>query len=86
VDLVICFKEESPRWSYKKIRDQVGCLGYNICKSSVKNILIEHGYDPEPDLTVRAIWHEFIKRHWDANPVPAKHPRRTLIHVSGEGG
>jgi putative transposase len=65
VDLVIRFKEENPRWGYKKIRDQVVHLGYTICKSSVKNILIEHGYDPEPDLTVRSTWHEFIQSHWD---------------------
>ena len=36
-----------------------------MSKSSVKNILIENGYDPEPDLTVRSTWHEFIKSHWD---------------------
>jgi putative transposase len=65
VDLVIRFKQENPRWGYKKIRDQIVYLGYNICKSSVKNILIEHGYDPEPDLTVRSTWHEFIRSHWD---------------------
>jgi hypothetical protein len=65
VDLIIRFKQENPRWGYKKIRDQIVYLGYNICKSSVKNILIEHGYDPEPDLTVRSTWHEFIKSHWD---------------------
>jgi len=64
-DLVIRFKEENPRWGYKKIRDQFVYLGYNICKSSVKNVLIEHGYDPEPDLTVRSTWYEFIKSHWD---------------------
>lgn len=40
-------------------------LGYKISKTSVKNILIENGYDPEPDLTVRSTWHEFIKSHWD---------------------
>ncbi|MHC4431783.1 MAG: integrase core domain-containing protein [Planctomycetota bacterium] len=65
VDLVIRFKQENPRWGYKKIRDQVVYLGYTICKSSVKNILIEHGYDPEPDLTIRSTWHEFIKSHWE---------------------
>jgi len=65
VDLIIRFKQENPRWGYKKIRDQVVYLGYDICKSSVKNILIENGYDPEPDLTVRSTWHEFIKSHWD---------------------
>jgi len=65
VDLVIRFKEENPRWGYQKIRDQAVYLGYTISKSSVKNILIENGYDPEPDLTVRSTWHEFIKSHWD---------------------
>lgn len=65
VGLVIRFKEENPRWGYKKIRDQVVYLGYEISKSSVKNILIENGYDPEPDLTVRSTWHEFIRSHWD---------------------
>jgi len=65
VNLVIRFKQENPRWGYKKIRDQVVYLGHKISKSSVKNILIENGYDPEPDLTVRSTWHEFIKSHWD---------------------
>ena len=65
VDLVIRFKKENPRWGYKKIRDQIVYLGYKISKSSVKNVLIENGYDPEPDLTVRSTWHEFIESHWD---------------------
>jgi len=65
VNLLVQFKKENPRWGYKKIRDQIVYLGYEISKSSVKNILIENGYDPEPDLTVRSTWHEFIKSHWD---------------------
>ena len=43
VNLVIRFKEENPRWGYKKIRDQIVYLGYKISKSSVKNVLIENG-------------------------------------------
>lgn len=65
VNLVIRFKQENPRWGYKKIRDQIVYLGYAISKSSVKNILIDNGYDPEPDLTMRSTWHEFIRSHWD---------------------
>ena len=65
VTLVIRFKEDNPRWGYQKIRDQIVYLGYKISKSTVKNILIENGYDPEPDLTVKTTWHEFIKSHWD---------------------
>ena len=65
VALVIKFKEENPRWGFQKITDQIEYLGYKISKTSVKNILIENGYDPEPDLTVRSTWHEFLKSHWD---------------------
>jgi hypothetical protein len=65
VNLVIKFKKENPRWGYQKITDQIEYLGFEISKTSVKNILIENGYDPEPDLTVRSTWHEFLKSHWD---------------------
>jgi transposase InsO family protein len=65
VDLVIRFKEDNPRWGYRKITDQVVYLGYAISKSTVKTILIENGYDPEPDLTMRSTWHEFLRSHWE---------------------
>ena len=65
VDLVIMFKEENPRWGYQKITDQIIYLGYQISKSTVKNILLENGYDPEPDLTIKTTWHEFIRSHWE---------------------
>lgn len=65
VSLVIKFKKENPRWGYEKITNQIEYLGFEISKTSVKNILIENGYDPEPDLTVRSNWHEFLKSHWD---------------------
>jgi hypothetical protein len=65
IDLVIKFKKENLRWGYQKITDQIEYLGYKISKTSVKNILIENGYDPEPDLTVRSTWHEFLSSHWD---------------------
>ena len=65
INLVIKFKKENPRWGYQKITDQIEYLGFKISKTSVKNILIENGYDPEPDLTVRSGWHEFLKSHWD---------------------
>jgi len=65
IDLVIRFKKENPRWGYQKITDQIVYLGYEISKSTVKNILIENGLDPEPELTVRSTWHEFIRSHWE---------------------
>jgi hypothetical protein len=46
VALVICFKKENPRWDYQKITDQIVYLGFEISKSTVKNILVENGFDP----------------------------------------
>ena len=65
IHLVARFKEENPRWGYQKVTAQIVYLGYTISKSTVKNILIENGFDPESDLTVKTTWHEFIKSHWD---------------------
>jgi putative transposase len=40
-------------------------LGYKIGETTVKNILLENGFDPEPDLTRKTTWKEFIKSHWE---------------------
>jgi transposase InsO family protein len=63
IHLVIRFKKQHRRWGYQKITDQIVYLGYHISKSAVKNILFENGFDPEPDLTTKSTWHEFIKSH-----------------------
>jgi hypothetical protein len=65
IQLVIKFKKENLRWGYQKITDQVVYLGYEISPSTVKNILIENGFNPEPDLTVKTTWWEFLKSHWE---------------------
>jgi len=62
---VIRFKKENPHWGYTRIRDYIVHLGYKIGETTVKNILLEHGYDPEPDLTRKTTWKEFIQSHWN---------------------
>ena len=64
-DLVIRFKEENPHWGYTRIRDYLAYLGHKIGETTVKNILLESGYDPEPDLIRKTTWKEFIKSHWN---------------------
>ena len=65
IDLVIRFKKENPHWGYTRIRDYIVYLGYKIGETTVRNILVENGYDPEPDLTRKTTWKEFIKSHWN---------------------
>ncbi len=62
---MIQFKEENPRWGYTRIRDYLVYLGHKIGETTVKNILIENGLDPEPDLTRKTTWKEFLKSHWN---------------------
>jgi putative transposase len=64
-ELVIRFKKDNPHWGYTRIRDYIVHVGYKIGETTVKNILLEHGYDPEPDLTRKTTWKEFIKSHWN---------------------
>jgi putative transposase len=64
IDLVIRFKQENPRWGYTRIRDYLVHLGHKIGETTVKSILLEHGYDPEPDLTCKTTWKEFLQSHW----------------------
>ena len=64
-DLLIRFKQENPHWGYTRIRDYIVHLGYKIGETTGKNILIENGYDPEPDLTRKTTRKEFIKNHWE---------------------
>jgi len=63
-DLVIRFKQENPHWGYARIRDYIVYLGYKIGETTVKNILVANGLDPEPDFTRKTTWKEFIKSHW----------------------
>jgi putative transposase len=65
IDLVVRFREENPHWGYTRIRDYIVHLGYKIGETTVKNILVENGYDPEPDLTRKTTWKEFLSRHWN---------------------
>lgn len=65
VELVLQFKRENPPWGYKRIRDYIVYLGYKIGETTVKNILIANGYDPEPDMTRKTTWKQFIQSHWN---------------------
>ena len=63
-DLVIRFKQENPHWGYTRIRDYIVYLGYKIGETTVKNILLANGYDPEPNPSRKTTWKEFIQSHW----------------------
>jgi putative transposase len=65
VDLVIRFEKENPHWGYTRIRDYIVHLGYTVSETTAKNILLENGYDPEPDVTRKTTWKQFLSSHWN---------------------
>ena len=64
-DLVIQFKRENPLWGYTRIKDYIVYLGYKIGETTVKNILLENGLDPEQSKNKKTTWRDFIKSHWN---------------------
>ena len=64
-DLVLKFKHENPQWGYTRIKDYIVYLGYKIGETTVKNILLENGLDPEPSKKKKTTWRDFIRSHWN---------------------
>lgn len=59
---VLKLRNENPRWGSQKICDCLNSLGFEVSRTTVRNILIKHGYDPEPD--AKPTWGQFLKSHW----------------------
>jgi hypothetical protein len=40
-------------------------LGHDVARSTIANILKEHGLEPAPDRNRKTTWKEFLSRHRD---------------------
>jgi len=60
---VLKIKSENMQWGSQKICDCLESLGFEVCRTTVRNILIANGYDPDPD--IKTTWKQFLKAHWD---------------------
>jgi putative transposase len=38
-------------------------IGFDVCRTTVRNVLLNHGYDPEPG--AKSTWKQFLRSHWD---------------------
>jgi putative transposase len=50
-------------WGYRRIQGALANLGHNVARSTIANILREHGLDPAPERHWKTIWEEFLCRH-----------------------
>lgn len=65
VDLTVKFAKENPTWGYDRIQGELAKVGYQICDSTVGNILKAHGIEPAPQRKRTGSWATFLKAHWD---------------------
>ena len=65
VDLTVKFANENPSWGYDRIRGELAKVGYQICDSTVENILKSHGIEPAPNRERTGSWSTFLKSHWN---------------------
>ena len=62
--LILRMAEENPSWGYTRILGALSNLGFKVGRSTVANILQEHGIDPAPLRGKRTQWSTFLRAHW----------------------
>lgn len=66
IEQILRFSNENPTWGYERIQGALKNVGYNICASTVANVLKDHGVEPTPDRLQKTRWKEFLKAHWES--------------------
>ncbi len=64
-ELVVRMARENPRWGYTRIRGALANLGHTVARSTIANILREHGIEPAPERAERTSWRRFLTAHWE---------------------
>ncbi len=62
-ELCIQFAEENPSWGYERIQGALENLGYQVCESTVGNILRAAGIPPSDERMKQTTWKQFVRSH-----------------------
>ncbi len=63
--LVVRMATENRDWGDRRIQGGLANLGQEVSRSTVANILKEHGIEPAPERKGKTTWKEFLARHWE---------------------
>lgn len=63
-ELIVRFAIENPGCGYTRLEGMLANLGHKVSRTTIANILREHGIDPAPERSRRTTWHQFLKTHW----------------------
>jgi putative transposase len=61
--LVVRMATENRNWGYRRIQGALANLGHEVARSTVANILKEHGLEPAPERSRKTTWKEFLSQH-----------------------
>ncbi|RNC81395.1 MAG: hypothetical protein ED559_06270 [Phycisphaera sp.] len=64
--LVVLLASENRSWGYERIEGELRKLGHHVARTTIANILRDHGLEPAPERAKRTTWTEFLRTHWDS--------------------
>jgi len=64
-DLILLIAGDNPRWGYTRILGALKNLGHEVGRTTVANILKEHGLDGAHRRREKTTWRTFLKSHRD---------------------
>jgi putative transposase len=59
VELIVRLARENPRWGYGKLQGELGKLGHQVSRSTIKRTLRQHGLPPAPERNPSS-WRAFL--------------------------
>jgi len=62
--LAVRMARENPRWGYTRIQGALANLGHRVGRTTVANILRQHGIEPAPERGKKTSWSTFLQAHW----------------------
>jgi putative transposase len=63
--LIVRMATENRDWGYRRIQGALSNLGHTVARTTVANILKQHGLEPVAERSRKTTWKEFLTRHWE---------------------
>jgi transposase InsO family protein len=63
-ELVLRMARENRSWGYTRIQGALRNVGHEVGRTTVANVLKEHGLEPAPERGKKMTWAEFLRAHW----------------------
>lgn len=63
-ELTVRMARENPGWGYTRIRGALFNVVHCVARTTIANLLEDHGIEPAPERGKRLTWSTFLKSHW----------------------